>query len=178
MRRRIDTISFLDCGCCHPRCSSSSSSPPRCCQRASSHSLSPCTVASTFLLCFPSLNSKNHMPCQVPSANLPFVMGIETLAPMREDLMCACSCQMKVTCRDAGSNVQAYHRSPLHHACRFPCQLAQVSRHPANGAMSSHGAFQVLKLPPSPTSSQRILGRERYLCPPPQSCPSYRSCPS
>ena len=53
------------------------------------HAFSPCIVAMTFLRCFPSLNSKNHIPCHVPKANLPSVIGIETLAPMSEDLICA-----------------------------------------------------------------------------------------
>ena len=34
-------------------------------------------------------NSRNHMPCQVPVASFPFDMGMLTLAPMRDDLICA-----------------------------------------------------------------------------------------
>ena len=51
---------------------------------------SPCIVASTFLLCFPFLNSRNHMPCHVPVASFPLEIGMLTLAPMSDDLICAC----------------------------------------------------------------------------------------
>ena len=57
--------------------------------RTHSHAFSPCIVAMTFRRCFPSRNSKNHIPCHVPNANRPSVIGIETLAPISEDLICA-----------------------------------------------------------------------------------------
>lgn len=65
---------------------------------------SPCIVAKTFLLCFAFLNSRNHMPCQVPVANLPFEIGMLTLAPMSDDLMCAYHCpQSAITSNDSGA---------------------------------------------------------------------------
>lgn len=47
-----------------------------------SHIFSPWIVATTFLLCFAARNSKNQIPCHVPVANLPFVIGMVTLAPI------------------------------------------------------------------------------------------------
>lgn len=53
------------------------------------HSFSPCIVARTFLLCFIFRNSRNQTPCQVPVASFPFDIGIVTLAPIKDDLICA-----------------------------------------------------------------------------------------
>lgn len=62
----------------------------------SSHSLfrpvyyefgSPWIVATTFLECFEARNSRYHIPCQVPVANFPLLIGTVTLAPMSADLM-------------------------------------------------------------------------------------------
>jgi hypothetical protein len=33
------------------------------------------------------LNSKYHIPCHIPVASLPLLIGTVTLAPMRADLM-------------------------------------------------------------------------------------------
>ena len=50
------------------------------------HIFSPCIVATTFLECFAVRNSRYQIPCHVPVANLPLVMGIVTLDPIRADL--------------------------------------------------------------------------------------------
>lgn len=55
-----------------------------------SHFITPCTVAITLRRCLPLRNSRNQIPCQVPSARLPSVMGTLTEAPIRDDLICAC----------------------------------------------------------------------------------------
>ena len=93
---------------------------------SSSHIFSPCIVAKTFLLCFILRNSRNQMPCQVPVASFPFDMGTLTLAPIRDDLMCACPiAQSAIRPHEeiSGSSIPAYHHSPLHRAYRSPSQL-------------------------------------------------------
>ena len=93
---------------------------------SSSHIFSPCIVATTFLLCFMFRNSRNQTPCQVPVASFPFDMGTLTLAPIRDDLMCACPvAQSAIRLHEeiSGSRIPACHRSPLHRAYRSPSQL-------------------------------------------------------
>ena len=51
------------------------------------YSLSPCTVATHLRLCFPFRNSRNQIPCQVPVASFPFVIGILTEEPINADLI-------------------------------------------------------------------------------------------
>lgn len=48
---------------------------------------SPWIVATTLRECFEVLNSRYHIPCQVPVATLPFEMGTVTLAPIKADLI-------------------------------------------------------------------------------------------
>ena len=52
---------------------------------------SPWIVATTFLECRLVRNSKYQIPCHVPVANFPSVIGIVTLAPISALLMWACS---------------------------------------------------------------------------------------
>lgn len=95
-----------------------------------SHIFSPWIVATTFLVCFISLNSKYQIPCHVPVASLPFVIGIVTLAPTSADLTCAyntrlasfycpfltSTCPMSPFCHQGIQKyVQAYHHFPQHH---------------------------------------------------------------
>lgn len=65
---------------------------------SNSHIFSPCIVARTFLFCFIFRNSRNQMPCQVPVASFPFDIGTLTLAPIRDDLMCACNIAQSAIC--------------------------------------------------------------------------------
>lgn len=53
------------------------------------HAFSPWMVATTLLVCFLARNSRYQIPCQVPVASLPLLMGMVTLEPIRADLMCA-----------------------------------------------------------------------------------------
>ena len=48
---------------------------------------SPCIVATTLLICLVCLNSRYQIPCHVPVANFPSLIGIVRLAPTSADLM-------------------------------------------------------------------------------------------
>jgi hypothetical protein len=50
---------------------------------------SPFIVATTFLECFAARNSRYQMPCHVPVASFPFVIGIETELPISALFTCA-----------------------------------------------------------------------------------------
>ena len=61
-----------------------------------SHAFSPWMVATTFRECLLARNSRYQIPCHVPVARRPLVMGIETEAPIRADLIWACELQVNL----------------------------------------------------------------------------------
>lgn len=54
------------------------------------HAFSPWIVATTRRVCRAARNSRYQIPCHVPVASLPSLIGMVTLAPIRALLMCAC----------------------------------------------------------------------------------------
>ena len=98
------------------------------------HAFSPCIVATTFLVCLISRNSKYHMPCHVPVANFPFEIGIETLEPTRAALICAyhngnlsvlCAF-FSVTTLSAPAYVSLHLSLLAYIRCLYPCFLSNI----------------------------------------------------
>ena len=94
-----------------------------CCVAGTYYDLSPWIVATHFRLCFPLRNSKNQIPCQVPVASFPFVMGMLTDDPIRADFIWAfrVSCQLKDTYTRCNRGSSRTGMSSLPSAsCRYP----------------------------------------------------------
>ena len=75
-------------------------------------------------------NSRNQMPCQVPVASFPFDIGMLTLAPIKDDLICAYHITGSAICpwaMNPGLNLPACHHCPLHRACTTLFRLRNSS---------------------------------------------------
>lgn len=103
------------------------------------------------------------MPCQVPVASFPFDIGTLTLAPIRDDLMCACTITQSAICphvTSLGASIPAYHRSPLRRACKslFRLRVQSVSQDlgTANCYHPTHSSFLAFHTPHAPLSSFTI----------------------
>lgn len=95
--------------------------------RSTSYIFSPCIVATTFLLCLCARNSRYQMPCHVPVASFPLVIGTVTLAPTSADLICAFSNQCTIPAMESGCSL-AYHPGPRSCVCTdCPCYLLALS---------------------------------------------------
>ena len=96
------------------------------------HIFSPWIVAIIFRWCLLALNSRYQIPCHVPVASLPSLMGIVTLAPINALLICAYRnvsptiwcCYPPLSNNSKSKNLQAYHPVPQHYAyTNFPSYL-------------------------------------------------------
>ena len=79
------------------------------------------------------------MPCQVPVASFPFDIGILTLAPIKEDLICACNVVPLATYPRV-INPRLVYRHIIAPLCIVPvesfssCLIRPVSYNPENGS--------------------------------------------
>lgn len=124
---------------------------------STSHAFSPWIVATTFLECRLALNSRYQIPCHVPVASRPFVIGIVTLAPTKADFICAYPKNISnhpYPISGNGGEVQAYHPPPPHYAYKD-----SPSYHTAQSCPAHH-SYQ--RAHPRPNSRSATM-RRRYV---------------
>ena len=139
---------------------------------------SPCIVASTFLLCFMFLNSKNHIPCHVPVANFPFEIGMLTLAPMSDDFMCALS--FLISQKSPILHLKAIHRHIVRTLSIVPINTLSSCPTRISASIPPSPIFETLLHLPFPSRPLNHPLRQKaisYLYPPPQSHPTHHSYP-
>ena len=79
------------------------------------------------------------MPCQVPVASFPFDIGILTLAPIKEDLICACNIG-QLAIFPWVMDPELVYRHIIASLCIVPvesfssCLIRSVSYNPENGS--------------------------------------------